>query len=122
MEDCNHIFFSCPMAQFLWAGIREILQCGWNPAGAGDFLAIAAGLSGPFRRLVWFTFAAQCWALWIIRNKLTIEGKLIGNPADAFFQMSIFMQQWRVLVRTKDHALLDVATDEIRRLFARARS
>jgi hypothetical protein len=114
MEDCNHIF-SCPMAQFVWAGIREILNCGWNPAGAGDFLAIAVGLSGPFRRLVWFTFAAQCWALWI-------EGKLIGNPADAFFQMSIFMQQWRVLVRTKDHALLDVATDKIKRLFARARS
>jgi hypothetical protein len=58
MEDCNHIFFTCPMAQFMWSGIREILQCGWNPAGAGDFLAIAAGLSGPFRRLVWFTFAA----------------------------------------------------------------
>jgi RsiW-degrading membrane proteinase PrsW (M82 family) len=110
------------MAQFMWAGIREILQCGWNPAGAGDFLAIAEGLSGPFRRLVWFTFAAQCWALWNIRNKLTIEGKLIGNLANAFFQLSIFMQQLRVLVRSKDHAMLNVTMDEIRRLFARART
>jgi hypothetical protein len=93
MEDCNHIFFTCPMSRFMWAGIRDILQCGWNPAGAGECLAIAEGLLGPFRRLVWFTFAAQCWARWNICNKLTIEGKLIGNPTDAFFQMSIFMQQ-----------------------------
>jgi hypothetical protein len=60
VEDCNHIFFTCPLAGFLWAGIRDILHCDWNPAGAGEFLAIAQGLSGPFRRLVWFTFAAQC--------------------------------------------------------------
>jgi hypothetical protein len=122
LEDCNHIFFTCPMARFMWAGVRDALHCDWNPAGAGDFLAIAAGLSGRFRRLVWLTFAAQCWALWIIRNKLTIEGKLIGNPADAFFQMSIHLQHWRVLVRPKDHAWLDTATDEIRRLYARTRT
>jgi hypothetical protein len=28
---------------------------------------------------VWFIFAAQSWALWNIRNKLTIEGKLINK-------------------------------------------
>jgi hypothetical protein len=122
LEDCNHIFFTCPMARFLWAGARDALHCDWNPAGAGDFIAIAAGLSGRFRRLVWLTFAAQCWPLWHIRNKLTIEGKLIGNPADAFFQMSIHLQHWRVLVRPKDHAWLDMATDEIRRLYARTRT
>jgi hypothetical protein len=85
LEDCNHIFFTCPLLGFMRAGIRDVLQCDRNPLGADEFLAIAQGLSGPFHRLVWFTFAAQCWALWNIRNKLTIEGKLIGNPADAFF-------------------------------------
>jgi hypothetical protein len=57
-----------------------------------------------------------------IHNELTIEGKLIGNPVDAFFQMSIHMQHWRVLVRPKDHRLLDIATDEVRRLYARTRT
>jgi hypothetical protein len=110
------------MAGFVWAGLRDILHCDWNPAGAGEFLSIAQGLSGSFRRLVWFTFAALCWALWNIRNKLTIEGKLIGNPADALFQMSLHMQHWRVLVRPKDRELLDVALDEVRRLYARTRA
>jgi hypothetical protein len=106
----------------MWAGIRDVLQCDRNPVGADEFLAIAQGLSGPFHRLVWFTFVAQCWALWNIRNKLTIEGKLIGNPADAFFQMSLHMQHWRILVRPNYHALLEVATDEVRRLYAWTRT
>jgi hypothetical protein len=36
--------------------------------------------------------------------------------------MSIHMQHWRVLVKPKDHALLDAATDKVRRLYARTRT
>jgi hypothetical protein len=122
LEDCNHIFFNCHLAKFLWAGIREILSCTWNPTGVGDFIAIVQGLSGRLRRLAWFTFAAQCWMLWNVRNKLAIEGKVLGNPADAMFKMSIHMQGWRVLVRHKDRRLLDVATAELRRLHGATRT
>ena len=90
-EDCSHIFFSCHLAKFLWAGVRELLACTWNPAGVGDFLSIAQGLQGPLRRLAWFSFAALSWALWNIRNKLAIEGSLISDPADAMFKMSIYI-------------------------------
>jgi hypothetical protein len=67
-------------------------------------------------RLVWFTFAAQSCALWNIRNKLAIEGKMINNPADAMLHISLYMQRWRVLVRPKDRRLLDEAMVEVRRL------
>jgi hypothetical protein len=90
-EDCKHIFFDCPLAKFMWAGVRELLNCDWNLVGVGQFMGLDQGLSGSLCRLVWFTFAAQCWALWNIRNKLAIEGKLINNPADAVFQMSMHM-------------------------------
>jgi hypothetical protein len=63
VDDCNHIFFACHMAQFMWACIREILQCNWNPAGAGGFVALAQGLSGSFRRTAWFTFTSMFWTL-----------------------------------------------------------
>jgi hypothetical protein len=48
VEDCNHIFFNCSLADFMWAGIQDILHCDWNPAGAGEFFAIAQDLSDPF--------------------------------------------------------------------------
>jgi hypothetical protein len=62
------------------------------------------------------------WTLWNVQNKLTIGGKAIAHPADAFFQMSIHMQHWRALVRQKDMALLDEAVGEVRRMHARARA
>jgi hypothetical protein len=47
---------------------------------------------------------------------------MIGNPADVFFQMSIHMQHMRVLVKPMGHALLDVAMDEVRKLYAQTRA
>jgi hypothetical protein len=105
----------------MWTGIRELLSCSWNPEGAADFVAIASGMSGRLCRIAWFTFAAQCWALWNIHNKLAIEGSLISNPVDAILKMSIYMQNRRVLVRSRDRPLLDVAPDEVRRLQSRIR-
>jgi hypothetical protein len=121
-EDCDHIFFSCHLAKLMWAGARELLQCDWNPAGAGQFIGLVQNLSGSLRRLAWFTFAAQCWALWNIRNKLAMEGKTINNPADAFFHMITYMQRWRVLVRPRDREMLDVLMGELRGLQTRLRA
>jgi hypothetical protein len=50
IEDCNHIFFSCPIARLMWAGVRELLHCDWNPAGPGEFIAIAQAYMAPFIR------------------------------------------------------------------------
>jgi hypothetical protein len=55
-----------------------------------------------------------------MRNKLAIVGKLIGNLTGVFYQMSIHMQCWRVLVKGQE--LLDLAVGNIRRLYARTRS
>jgi hypothetical protein len=122
VEDCNHIFFACHMAQFMWAGIRDILKCDWNPVGAGGFVALAQALFGSFRRLASFAFTVMFWTLWNMRNKLTMEGMAIAHPADASFQMSLHMQHWRVLVRQKDRTLLDEAVGEVWRLHARTRA
>jgi hypothetical protein len=45
-----------------------------------------------------------------------MEGTLIVKPADALFKMLIYMQQWGMLVRSKDRGLMDVAMGAIQRL------
>jgi hypothetical protein len=75
VEDAGHIFFSCSLARFAWSAIRQILYCNWNPGNFPQFHAILSSLAGRARRLFWFLFLAQSWALWNIRNKLTIEKK-----------------------------------------------
>lgn len=60
LEDADHIFFSCFLARFMWACVRETFGCSWNPAGAGELLAIAQGLVGRVSRVFWVCFAAIC--------------------------------------------------------------
>jgi hypothetical protein len=119
LESCDHIFFVCLLAKFMWACVRELLGTAWNPAGAGDFIAICQGLSGQLRCVVWFTFAAQCWALWTVRNKLVFEGRVINKPADVMLHMMIFLQRWWVLTRRRDRGLLHAARETVKRLHAR---
>jgi hypothetical protein len=116
VENCNHIFFSSFIAKVMWAGVREILHCDRNPARGGEFLEVSQGLSSQYRILVWFAFVMQSWALWNVRDKFTFEGSLISKPADVLYKMLLYMQQWWMLVRSRDRSLLDARMEAIRRL------
>jgi hypothetical protein len=39
-EDVANIFFNCPLARFIWSGIRDMLDVSWNPSSFADMLAI----------------------------------------------------------------------------------
>jgi hypothetical protein len=71
--------------------------------------------------LFWLGICSLCSprALWIVRNKLTIEGKLINKPAHVIVQMMIFILRWRALTRRRDRDLLDATREAVRRLHAR---
>jgi hypothetical protein len=74
-----------------WSYETHALQL--EPVRDGDFISLSRqDFSSPLHRLVWFTFATLSWSLWNIKNKLTIEGKPIGNQVGAFFHMLIHMQ------------------------------
>jgi hypothetical protein len=47
---------------------------------------------------------------------------MIGNPTYVFYQISVYMQCWRAMVRQKDRSLLDEAVVAVRRLHARTRA
>jgi hypothetical protein len=59
-------------------------------------------------------FAAQSWALWLIRNKLSIEKSFPKQPADCFFKTAIFLQLWRPLLKAKHVDKLDVMVGALR--------
>jgi hypothetical protein len=67
-------------------------------------------------------FAAQSWALWIIRNKFTIEHKLPSQPADCFFKTAIFLQLWRPLLKNKLNAKMELLQEMLRALYQQTRN
>jgi hypothetical protein len=74
-NDVSQFFFNCPLAQFLWSGVRSMFGVSWNSTSFADTFAIFHCFNGRTRKLLWILFAAQIWALWLIRNKATIEAK-----------------------------------------------
>jgi hypothetical protein len=122
VETVDHIFFSCHLACFAWTGIREALGVQWNPHSFQDFFGLVNSLSSSFKSAIWILFAAQSWALWIIRNKITIEHKLPSQPADCFFKTSIFLQLWRPLLKNKLKAKMEFLLEMLRSLYLQTRS
>ncbi|XP_051229193.1 uncharacterized protein [Lolium perenne] len=117
-EDASHIFFTCSLAQFAWAVLRQLLECNWRPANFPQFHAILSGFAGYSRRILWVLFLAQSWALWTIRNKLTIDRKIINHPADFIYKFVIFLQLWRPKFKGMEKEGLCWMERKLRELYA----
>jgi hypothetical protein len=115
-EDASHIFFTCSTAVFAWSVTRQLLGCSWCPANFAQLFAIISSLSGRFRRCVWLLFIAQSWALWLFRNKMTIESRFMKHPANIIFKTMLFLQMWTPLARPLDRPWINHAVAELKLL------
>jgi hypothetical protein len=103
-EDASHIFFKCSLARFAWSVLRQLLGCNWNPSNFAQFHHILSSLAGASHRWLWLLFLAQSWALWQVRNKMTIERKFINHPSAIIFKTMIFLQLRSINSKTRDQA------------------
>ena len=94
-EDTNHIFFTCPLARFMWSAVQELLGCDWNPSCFADLYQEIRKYSGQMKRVLWIAFAALVWTLWTTRNKFTIEGTLPTQATNGLYKLSMFFQVWK---------------------------
>ena len=106
-ETVDRIFFNCVLARFTRLCFKEAL--GWNqaPTGWQDFLDNWF----PFERRDYnaklFLLAMVLWVLWITRNKRAIEGKFLRFPIELIFKCCVFVQKWKVLIRTGEQTKIE---------------
>ena len=103
----NIFFFHCSLAKFIWSCIRLWLHVNWNPSSFEDLRQYTNSLSGQSKRVFLVGWAAMCWALWTTRNKFTIEHIFPTNPVNRLFKATIFLQQWRSLIKDGDLQAFD---------------
>ena len=77
LEDCDHIFVTCPIARAVWASTKvcrpplSSLEAFWRSVA-----------DGPYRREAeWQLIFATLWMLWIHRNEVIFRGR--NASADA---------------------------------------
>lgn len=79
------------------------------------FLLDSPGNLGGF---FWLLFTAQSWALWLIRNKATIDSLFVRQPADVIFKTLIFLQLWAIGAKQQDREEVHCLASELRTLYS----
>ena len=90
-EDCNHIFFWFPAAQFLWSCFTEVVGGNWRHDNLPDLFEEVLSLPGPRRPPIWVALGTLAWTLWCCRNKLVIEHVIPCRVAGAIYKMCGFL-------------------------------
>ena len=69
-EDCDHLFFQCPLAQETWQSVNV------DRLGIISTEVFWASLSGGFfrREADWGCIFAVLWAIWTDRNEVIVRG------------------------------------------------
>jgi hypothetical protein len=112
----NHILFNCVLPKFMWSCVRESMGCSWNPQSCSELLNLLRGLRGSHRRVVWYYFAAQSWALWNMHNKLAMKKIIPGHTADCIFETISFFQLWLPLGKERDKAVSAAALTKLKQI------
>jgi len=72
-----------------------------------DFFAFWLPLQCQDSHLKLFHFAIVVWALWTMRNKITIDQKFSISPPDVLHKIDFFSQKWGVLLSEKERLNLE---------------
>ena len=120
-EDANHAFFRCPLARFAWSAVRTAAGVLWDPRSAPELFNLLAGIKGSAFWVMWSCVGALLWALWLTRNKFTIEGCFPNHPANIIFKCNLLLQQWSPLGRRKDAEMIKTAQQRLLQVYAMVR-
>jgi hypothetical protein len=105
VETTNHLFFHCSVAKIAWGAMRKVLGTSFCPKNFWQaFVWFYSFLSEKFYM---FGMAAVCWAIWILRNKMTFEKYVLQNPAEVVFMVCYFLMHWTGLHKEEDKKMLE---------------
>jgi hypothetical protein len=64
--------------------------------------------------LTWFLLGVVCWTLWLNRNYLIFNNKIISSPRALIFHLISFMQHWMVASTDVDRTALERMVEGIK--------
>jgi hypothetical protein len=103
-ESIDHLFFSCPLARYIWNVIS--VAFGFNRPFTNVQSCVNVwlkGLKGWNRKLAAVVIAAVLWGIWKTRNLACFEKKWSDDPISVVFKICYWINFWSSL-QVKDSA------------------
>jgi hypothetical protein len=108
--------FSAPRAEFVWSFVGEAL--GWTgyPRDMKDLLSkwLRRGF-GVSYQLGLACFAGLSWAIWTVRNKISMQKKFPNSPIDVVYYALSFIQKWKSLMRPLEKTKVELMLTQVTR-------
>ena len=95
--------------------------CPMGPSSAAELTQLLDTIHRRTKRVMWSCVGALLLAMWLIRNKFTIEGCFPSHPANIIFKCNLLLQQWSPLGRRRDAELIKTAQQRLLQVYVMAR-
>ena len=70
------------------------------------------------RRVCWILVSVLFWTLWVTRNKLAMEAKVLRHPSDLIYKFFMFLQLWASLSKERDRDVLQAMAGALKAIYS----
>jgi hypothetical protein len=96
-ESIDHLFFTCPLARFIWG----IFQCAFDSPKQPQWMCEVDPwlnkMQGSCRLLAKNILAAAFWGMWKTRNKAYFDNIMPSDSCDVIYMICQYVDYWRNL-------------------------
>ena len=105
-ESINHLFFSCPLARYVWncVSVATGLKCHFSDARF-CLTSWLNGFSDKLRKQIMVGVAAVIWTLWKTRNLACFERKWPSEPLEVVRTVCFWIDWWANMQVSEDAKL-----------------
>jgi hypothetical protein len=113
-ENISHLFFECPLARYIWSLVAWVIKAECRPANDAQFWEWCARYMPHNKNLYMNGLAAICWAIWLTRNGVCFEKKLIRFPTEIICLASSLLNYWAGLQQEAGKAMLETGAEALK--------
>jgi hypothetical protein len=92
-ETATHLMFSCSHAGVVWGVMGVMFNTNTSPRTLWECMAWFHVFPHG-RKFHVLLLSAVCWAIWIVRNQITFDRKVVRSPMITIFAMCAFLRYW----------------------------
>jgi len=101
-ETAMHLFFTCPVAKYIWSLVAYVLEANCRPGSFDQFWLWTKAFLPKFQHFHMVGLAAICWPLWKSRNVVCFDKK-----KELVCSASAFISFWAGLQKADNREQLE---------------
>jgi len=105
-ESIDHLFFTCPIAKVVWAGVAKGIGANNVPTSLQQCWIWYDKWLPKGKKFHMWGVSAICWAIWKAINKICFDGKKFNNPIEIICHACALMRFWTGLYAEVEREML----------------